>query len=335
MGKAKQEDGGGVVGCGCQSAKGFPRGVKIKQGSVKEGFGNLIVLSDGDISDGHGKQGELNDDKSDGEVELPEPPKEVMVFPTIEDVVRFYNKYAYSVGFRIKSHSSYKRDDGVTWKYVYTYVRQGESTRNHRDGTKGAEDDGFFGFRETKGAQRRLGITLSIYLKMDLNIKCKHQPQVEERRQVAYCIFKIFLIALHESDGKEQETLINCEVQLTKDLEFSCGGLNSQLVVEGIWSICEAPKWSRALESQDRAFMGKKKVEVPLRELTPEEALVLTRVEEIPHPPHPPTQWIEDILPAILLEEEESIDLWPRDITLYHKVGSGNEPVQEPYWDML
>ncbi|KAK9139739.1 hypothetical protein Scep_009420 [Stephania cephalantha] len=95
---------------------------KIDQGSVEEGFGKLIVFSDG-----HGKQGELNDDKSDGKVELAEPPKEGMVFPIIEDVVRLYNKYAYGVGFEIISCSLYKRDDGVTWKYKYACVRQGWS----------------------------------------------------------------------------------------------------------------------------------------------------------------------------------------------------------------
>ncbi|KAK9114160.1 hypothetical protein Syun_020957 [Stephania yunnanensis] len=73
-------------------------------------------------------------------------------------------------------------------------------------------------------------------------------------------------------------------------------------------------------------------------QLTLEEGLA--ELGEIPPPPLPPRMWIEELYEAKgvplarspSIDEEPRIDLFPRDRTLYQKVGSGYEPVMEPWW---
>ncbi|KAK9160519.1 hypothetical protein Syun_006860 [Stephania yunnanensis] len=73
-------------------------------------------------------------------------------------------------------------------------------------------------------------------------------------------------------------------------------------------------------------------------QLTLEEGLA--ELGEIPPPPLPPRMWIEELYEAKgeplprspSIDEEPRIDLFPRDRTLYQRVGSGYEPVMEPRW---
>ncbi|KAK9128409.1 hypothetical protein Syun_017206 [Stephania yunnanensis] len=76
-------------------------------------------------------------------------------------------------------------------------------------------------------------------------------------------------------------------------------------------------------------------------QLTLEEALA--ELDEIPPPPLPPRMWIEELYEAKgvplprspSIDEEPRIDLFPRDRTLYQKVGSGYEYVMDPWWSDL
>ncbi|KAK9093075.1 hypothetical protein Syun_027986 [Stephania yunnanensis] len=73
-------------------------------------------------------------------------------------------------------------------------------------------------------------------------------------------------------------------------------------------------------------------------QLTLEEGLA--ELGEIPPPPLPPRMWIEELYEAKgvplprspSIDEEPRIVLFPRDRTLYQRVGSGYEPVMEPWW---
>ncbi|KAK9130019.1 hypothetical protein Sjap_010506 [Stephania japonica] len=87
---------------------------------------DVIVASDGEFNNGHDEERVSNANTSEGEVELPEPPKERMVFPTIEDVTNFYKSYAWRVGFGIKLRASFRKH-GVIWKYMFACVRQGST----------------------------------------------------------------------------------------------------------------------------------------------------------------------------------------------------------------
>ncbi|KAK9121037.1 hypothetical protein Syun_018654 [Stephania yunnanensis] len=73
-------------------------------------------------------------------------------------------------------------------------------------------------------------------------------------------------------------------------------------------------------------------------QLTLEEALA--ELDEIPPPPLPLRMWIEELYKAKgaplprspSFDEEPRIDLFPRDRTLYQRVGSGYEYVMDPWW---
>ncbi|KAK9107657.1 hypothetical protein Syun_023668 [Stephania yunnanensis] len=73
-------------------------------------------------------------------------------------------------------------------------------------------------------------------------------------------------------------------------------------------------------------------------QLTLEEALA--ELDKIPPPPLPPRMWIEELYEAKgvplprspSIDEEPCIDLFPRDRTLYQRVGSGYEYVMDPWW---
>ncbi|KAK9163207.1 hypothetical protein Syun_004109 [Stephania yunnanensis] len=66
----------------------------------------------------------------------------------------------------------------------------------------------------------------------------------------------------------------------------------------------------------------------------------LAELDEIPPPPLPPRMWIEELYDAKgvplprspSIDEEPRIDLFPRDRTLYQRVGSGYEHVMDLWW---